>query len=113
MNDSSWMIQKIHQTSVLIPRRFLDSYEQKNEETKRFEDHKQTINRIKLIFPLPFIFSKNLRIIEKEFSLKKKEEEEEEEIEVNDFKTKRNNYPIVRHVATTNAQTLMNTIACV
>lgn len=109
MNDSSWMIQKIHQTSVLIPRRFLDSYEQKNEETKRFEDHKQTINRIKLIFPLPFIFSKNLRIIEKEFSLQK----EEEEIEVNDFKTKRNNYPIVRHVATTNAQTLMNTIACV
>lgn len=103
------MIQKIHQTSVLIPRRFLDSYEQKNEETKRFEDHKQTINRIKLIFPLPFIFSKNLRIIEKEFSLQK----EEEEIEVNDFKTKRNNYPIVRHVATTNAQTLMNTIACV
>lgn len=109
MNDSSWMIQKIHQTSVLIPRRFLDSYEQKNEETKRFEDHKQTIKRIKLIFPLPFIFSKNLRIIEKEFSLQK----EEEEIEVNDFKTKRNNYPIVRHVATTNAQTLMNTIACV
>ena len=103
------MIQKIHQTSVLIPRRFLDSYEQKNEETKRFEDHKQTINRIKLIFPLPFIYSKNLRIIEKEFSLQK----EEEEIEVNDFKTKRNNYPIVRHVATTNAQTLMNTIACV
>lgn len=81
----------------------------KNEETKRFEDHKQTINTIKLILPLPFIFSKNLRIIEKEFSLQK----EEEEIEVNDFKTKRNNYPIVRHVATTNAQTLMNTIACV
>lgn len=65
-----------------------------------------------LLFPDPSSSPKISESLKTIFSLKEKEEEEEETI-VNDFKTKRNNYPIIRHGATTNAQTLMNTIACV
>lgn len=62
-----------------------------------------------LLFPDPSSSPKISESLKTIFSLKEKEEE----TIVNDFKTKRNNYPIIRHGATTNAQTLMNTIACV